>query len=100
MTFSRKSQQMKKTNSSDYEQQQSCRFPRVYFMLTLQRRGGYKRGKNTCAGTWRYKRGGAYFRKNVVLKELCQDISVFLVTEAGCGSPIFNQVRGRCSFVT
>ena len=34
------------------------------------------------------------------LKELCHHISVFLVTEAGWGSPISNQVRGRCGFVT
>ena len=34
-----------------------------------------------------------------VLKELCHDMSVFLVMEARWGSPIFNQVRGRCGFV-
>ena len=34
------------------------------------------------------------------LKELCHHISVFLVTEAGWGSPVSNQVRGRCGFVT
>ena len=35
-----------------------------------------------------------------VLKELCHHISVFLVTEAGWGSQLSNQVRGRCGFVT
>ena len=37
-----------------------------------------------------------------VLKELCHHniISVFLVTEAGWGSLLSNQVRGRCGFVT
>ena len=34
-----------------------------------------------------------------MLKELCHRISVFLVTEAGWGSPLSNQVRGRCGFV-
>ena len=34
------------------------------------------------------------------LKELCHHISVFLVTKAGWGSPLSNQVRGRCGFVT
>ena len=34
------------------------------------------------------------------LKELCHHISIFLVTEAGWGSPLSNQVRGRCGFVT
>ena len=34
------------------------------------------------------------------LKELCHHISVFLVTEAGWGSPLSNQVRGQCGFVT
>ena len=29
----------------------------------------------------------------LLLKELCHHISVFLVTEAGWGSPISNQVR-------
>ena len=38
--------------------------------------------------------------KYVCLKELCHHISVFIVTEAGWGSPISNQVRGRCGFVT
>ena len=37
---------------------------------------------------------------NKHLKELCHHISVFLVTEAGWGSPLSNQVRGRCGFVT
>ena len=34
------------------------------------------------------------------LKEQCHRISVFLVTEAGWGSPFSNQVRGRCGFMT
>ena len=38
--------------------------------------------------------------KQSSLKELCHRISVFLVTEARWGSPLSNQVRGRCGFVT
>ena len=34
------------------------------------------------------------------LKELCHHISVFLITEAGWGSPLSNLVRGGFSFVT
>ena len=30
---------------------------------------------------------------------MCHRISVFLVTEAGWGSPLSNQVHGRCGFV-
>ena len=37
--------------------------------------------------------------KENYLKELCHHISIFLVTEAGWGSPISNQVHGRCGFV-
>ena len=42
----------------------------------------------------------AFWWHYCALKELCHGISVFLVTEAGWGSPMFNQERGRCSFVT
>ena len=35
----------------------------------------------------------------LLLKELCHHISVFLVKEAGWGSPLSNQVRGQCGFV-
>lgn len=42
----------------------------------------------------------AFWRHYCALKELCHGISVYLVTEAGWGSPIFNQECGRCSFVT
>ena len=33
------------------------------------------------------------------LKELCHNISVFIITEARWGSTLSNQVHGRCDFV-
>ena len=38
--------------------------------------GAYKRGKDTCARTWRSKRGGAYFREDTVYTRQKADLEV------------------------
>ena len=63
---------------------------------------GYKRAhaQSVCTRPFsRVGRGlGTRLRDTVPLKELCHHISVFLVTEAGWGPPLSNQVRGQCGF--
>ena len=59
-------------------------------------RRGWETGQLVCVAFYNiiYRKVTTLLRRDWMLRELCLCISVFLVTEAGWGSPIFNQECG------